>query len=75
MKTMSRSRYHCLAWSFLRLRSRRFGGGSKRAFRLVKPVLISARMEAGSDMHPASVKTKPGQGQPGRCCPILNSDM
>jgi hypothetical protein len=30
MKTMSWSRYHCLSWSFLRIRSRLHGGGLTR---------------------------------------------
>jgi hypothetical protein len=51
MKTMSRSRYHALAWSFMRIRGHRRGGGVKRtrhAGRAVATAAAAAGREGGA---------------------------
>lgn len=42
MRTMSRSRYHALSWSFMRIRGHRRGGGVKRTHRAGKAVVVAA---------------------------------
>jgi hypothetical protein len=42
MRTMSRSRYHALSWSFMRIRGHRRGGGVKRTRHAGKAVAAAA---------------------------------
>ena len=48
MKTMSRSRYHALSWSFTRIRGHRRGGGVKRTRHAGRAVAPAATRREGS---------------------------
>ena len=49
MKTMSRSRYHALSWSFTRMRGHLRGFGGKRTRRTGRAVAASVVSEAPAD--------------------------
>ena len=58
MRTMSRSRYHALSWSFMRIRGR--SGGVKRARRAGKA--LAAAAPTATDIPAARARS----GAPGR---------
>jgi hypothetical protein len=61
MKTMSWSRYHCLSWSFLRIRSSLRCGGLTRKRNIAATAADAARM-ARHKAHPPSADTA-GKGR------------
>jgi hypothetical protein len=69
MKTMSWSRYHCLSWSFTRMRSHLRCGGRTRTRHAVTKAAISASAKVGADPHrshpPAADNAGAGRSGPG----------
>jgi hypothetical protein len=67
MKTMSWSRYHCLSWSFVRIRTGlRRGGLTRTRHRAPTAAISAAAAKAGRRRHYPPTADTAGKGHPAR---------